>query len=122
MLWGKSEDPKVKKGYALEQLCINYKQASITSSGGPRTMFTVLPLPEGQWQPSAPDGSDSLSNSLELARHRELPVKLESKMGMLCTKLPEYDEATKCKAAWCACVLGPRTSCNLKAALIKPVK
>lgn len=95
MLWGKSDDPHVNKGYAHEQLCINFKQAGITSSGGPRTMFSVLPLPEAQWQPSAPDGSDSLSNSLEMARHKELPPYLERKMAMLCTKPCEWDENLK---------------------------
>ena len=58
-------------------------------------MHVMLPLPEIGWQPSSPDGSDSLSNSLELAKRRELPPFLERKVAVMCTKQPEYDESLK---------------------------
>eukprot|EP00195_Chlamydomonas_chlamydogama_P011442 CAMPEP_0202901248 /NCGR_PEP_ID=MMETSP1392-20130828/14147_1 /ASSEMBLY_ACC=CAM_ASM_000868 /TAXON_ID=225041 /ORGANISM="Chlamydomonas chlamydogama, Strain SAG 11-48b" /LENGTH=473 /DNA_ID=CAMNT_0049587785 /DNA_START=24 /DNA_END=1445 /DNA_ORIENTATION=+ len=95
MLWGKSDDRKQKKGYAAEQLCINFKQTALSTSGGPRAMFVVLPLPDLEWQPSSPDGTDSLSNALEMARRKELPPYLEKNLAMLSTKPPEYDEALK---------------------------
>ena len=95
MLWGQGFNRSVNKGFGVEQLCINFKQNAIRSAGGPRTMFTTMPLPEAQWQPSASDGSDSLSVCLEQARRKELPQKLERKMAMLCTKPPEYDENVK---------------------------
>jgi hypothetical protein len=95
MLWGKTDNALVKKGYGAEQLCINYKGSALGSQGGPRSMHVMLPLPEIGWQPSSPDGSDSLSNSLDLAKRRELPPFLERKVAVMCTKNPEYDESLK---------------------------
>ncbi|GAX73981.1 hypothetical protein CEUSTIGMA_g1431.t1 [Chlamydomonas eustigma] len=94
MLWGKTDDVNIKKGYAAEQLCINYKGSTLTQ-GGPRSMHVIVPMPETQWQPTAPDGSDSLSNSLELAKRRELAPHMERKISTLCSKPPEYDESIK---------------------------
>ena len=95
MLWGRTPDKSVRKGYAAEKLCINFKQTALNTTGGPRTMYVVLPMPDSGWQPTEVNGKDSLSNSLELARHRELPPYLERKMAMMCTKPPEYDESIK---------------------------
>ena len=95
MLWGRTPDKSVRKGYAAEKLCINFKQTALNTTGGPRAMYVVLPMPDSGWQPTEVNGKDSLSNSLELARHKELPPYLERKMAMLCTKPPEYDESIK---------------------------
>lgn len=95
MLWGRTPDKSVRKGYAAEKLCINFKQTALNTTGGPRTMYVVLPMPDSGWQPTEVNGKDSLSNSLELARHKELPPYLERKMAMMCTKPPEFDESIK---------------------------
>lgn len=95
MLWGKTEDKNVRKGYAREDLCINFKQTALSAKGGPRTMYTIMPSPDTDWQPSAPDESDSLSNCLELAKRKELPPYLERKLALLTTKPPEYDDNLK---------------------------
>ena len=58
-------------------------------------MHVMVPLPEVGWQPSAPDGADSLSNSLELAKRHEMPPYLERKVAVLATKAPEYDDSIK---------------------------
>lgn len=95
MLWGRTPDKSVRKGYAAEKLCINFKQTALNTTGGPRAMYVVLPMPDSGWQPTEVNGKDSLSNSLELARHKELPPYLERKMAMMCTKPPEFDESIK---------------------------
>eukprot|EP00798_Chlamydomonas_sp_ICE-L_P001157 gene1157-3961_t len=96
ILWGKSEDPHVKKGYAHEQLCITFRKGAGASTGGPRTMYSVLPLPEAKFRPGqAGDGHDTLANALELSRDHTLPASLEKKLIMLATKPAEYDEQNK---------------------------
>eukprot|EP00798_Chlamydomonas_sp_ICE-L_P021701 gene21701-28725_t len=96
MLWGQGGGDSQKKGYTKEEACINFKHSSLTGSGGPRSMLAGLPLPDSQWLPgSAPDGFDSLSNSIEMARNHELSPQLERELGMLATKPAEYDEASK---------------------------
>eukprot|EP00798_Chlamydomonas_sp_ICE-L_P006895 gene6895-30873_t len=96
MLWGKSADPCVRKGYADEQLCISFRQASIKASNGPRTMSTLSPQPETNWKPgSAPDGRDSLSNCMDQTLRHELSPAYDRKLSMLATKAPEYDEKLK---------------------------
>jgi hypothetical protein len=92
-VYGKSND-NVNKGFGLEQLCINYKGSSLKSSG-PRSMHVMVPVPESDWQPSAQDGSDSLSNLLELAKIRELPPHMERNVAIMSTKAPEYSKAVK---------------------------
>lgn len=94
-LWGKGDDKAVKKGYGREELCINFKQTALSSKGGPRTMYVVVPVPEADWAPSDPSDADSLSNCLEAARRKELPPYIEKKLSMLSTKPPEWDENMK---------------------------
>ena len=59
-------------------------------------MHAMIPLPGGGWQSTSTDGSDGLSSSLELAKQRgTLPLDLEGRVAVLCTKQPKYDELVK---------------------------
>lgn len=97
MLWGKSKDKTVKKGYAAEQLCINFKGTALSVNGGPRSLLCSLPVPEAPaWKPVNLDGSNSLlSSSLDQARRKELPPCLERQVVMLGNKLPEWHSGVK---------------------------
>jgi hypothetical protein len=37
------------QGFGREAMCINFKQTALTTKGGPRGMFVILPLPELEW-------------------------------------------------------------------------
>jgi hypothetical protein len=81
--------------FGCEDLAVHFKQTALTSKGGPRVMLVATPLPETSWAPAAPDGSDGLCSSLELARRRELPPKLERQLCMLATRPPEWSAESK---------------------------
>lgn len=84
-----------KKGYNREDLVINFKQTALSTKGGPRSMYVVVPEPNAGLQSQEGVGSESLSHMLEMARKRELPPYLEKKVAIMSTKSPEYDERTK---------------------------
>ncbi|KAL6764994.1 tubby C-terminal-like domain-containing protein [Haematococcus lacustris] len=94
ILWQKC-DNSIKGEYDREGLCINFKQTALSTKGGPRAMFVVLPLPEVDWHSPDSGAQESLSNSLELAKRRELSPHIERKVAMLSTKPPEWDEHMK---------------------------
>lgn len=97
MLWGKSADPTVRKGYAKEKLCINFKQNSSKGGaleGGPRSMITCMPIPETKWEPDTDKGTGLEECLVQAVRH-ELPPQLDRKLCMLATKPAEYDESLK---------------------------
>lgn len=94
MLWGKTPDPNVHKGYAAEQLCIGFQASTKSIKGGPRCMHVSLPLPESSWTPGS-GGSDSLSAVLEQAHSKTLSPATERELALLTTKLPQWDETVK---------------------------
>ncbi|EFJ48473.1 hypothetical protein VOLCADRAFT_90731 [Volvox carteri f. nagariensis] len=81
--------------FGLEEMAVHFKQTVLTTKGGPRTMLIATPLPDANWTPSAPDGSDSLASCLEAARRRELSPRLERHLCMLATRPPEWDSTLK---------------------------
>ncbi len=92
-----SSSAEAHKGYAHEQLVINFKQTALSVKGGPRSMFVAVPSPAagGADAHHHHEGGDSLSHALELARRRELPPAAEKKVAIMCTKAPEWDESIK---------------------------
>lgn len=94
LLWGKTPDLNVHKGYAAEQLCIGFQASTKSIKGGPRCMHVTLPLPESSWTPGS-SGTDSLSLALQQAHSKTLPAATERELALLTTKLPQWDETVK---------------------------
>jgi hypothetical protein len=70
-------------------------------------MNVIVPVPEAAWQPAA-DGSDSLSNVMAMAKSKQLTPAIEHQMALLCSKPPEFDDASKGRGKQAAvnCSLG----------------
>ncbi|KAG1662641.1 hypothetical protein FOA52_009626 [Chlamydomonas sp. UWO 241] len=84
-----------------DELCINFKPHGLRlSSGGPISMNVAVPVPECAWSPSDPDGSDGLSNLLDLASTGTpkygypLPkYPLAGQVCLLASRRPEWDDS-----------------------------
>ena len=77
-----------------EELFVNYKPTSAIE-GAPRTMLVVSPSPVGGSSAPAPEGG--LAALMEQARSKTMAPEQERRLALLCTKPPEYIEATKCE-------------------------
>lgn len=94
MLWTKSDDADVRKGYGTESICVSF-QNLVGKKSGPRVVHLAMPVPESGWQPSAVDGTDNLSNCLEMAKIKELPPYMERNLSTLSNKAAEYNDIAK---------------------------
>jgi hypothetical protein len=68
--------------------------------------YVTVPTPPSSGQAShSPSEAtlDSLSHAMDMARRRELPPYLESKLSMMVSKQPYYDEKMKCEGCLLSC-------------------